>query len=195
MKQFASSLLVSTGLLVLVIALIAGNTGQAFGAPNASNTAQLSATVAADDLVMLQRRFTSIRGQVCTGELGVPTNRVFPDGTQELFVVPAGKALVLTDLEGEITKNLSAGWPVGSIGVLTATLTGAVANQTVSARAQINADALSAGIVTMKLHLQSGVVVDSGASVCLRAFAVYSTGVSTAHVGADVRLHGYLIAR
>ena len=194
MKQFASSLLLSTGLLVLVFALIAGNTGQAFGAPNASNTAQLSATVAADDLVMLQRRFTSGRGP-CTGELGVPTNRVFPDGTQELFVVPTGKALVLTDLEGEITKNPNAAWFVGSVGVLTATLTGAVANQTVRARAQINADAHSAGIATVKLHLQSGVVADSGASVCLRASVVYSNGGGIATLGTDVRLHGYLIAR
>lgn len=192
--KHASSLLVSTGLLVLVVALTAGNTSQAFGAPGASNTAQLNATVAADDLVMLQRRFTSGRGP-CTGDLGVPTNRVFPDGTQEPFVVPAGKALVVTDLEGEITKNLGAGWFEGSIGVLTATLTGAVANQTVRARAQINADALTAGIVTTKLHLQSGVVADSGASVCLRAAVVYSNGSGIANVGTDVRLHGYLIAR
>ena len=193
MKQLASSLLVSTGLLVLPFA-IAGNTGHAFGAPNASNTAQLSATVAVDDLVMLQRRFTSGRGP-CTGELGVPTNRVFPDGTQELFVVPAGKALVLTDLEGEITKNLNAAWFVGSIGVLTATLTGAVANQTVRARAQIDGDALSASIVTIKLHLESGAVADSGAAVCLSAIVVEKMGFRSANLGTDVRVYGYLIER
>ena len=193
MKQ-ALSLLVSTGLLVLVFALTAGNTGQASGVPNASTTAQLNATVAADDLVMLQRRFAAGRG-ACTDALGLPTNRVFPDGTQELFVVPAGKALVVTDLEGEVIKNPQAGWSTGSIGVLTATLTGAVANQTVRARAQINAEALSGGIVTTKLHLESGVVADSGASVCLRASVVHSNGSGTAYVGTDVRLYGYLIAR
>ena len=104
MKQLASSRFASTGLLVLVFALTAGDTGQASGAPIASSTAQLSATVAADDLVMLERSFTSGRGP-CPDELGVPTNRVFPDGTREVFVVPAGKALVLTDIEGEITRN------------------------------------------------------------------------------------------
>jgi hypothetical protein len=192
MKQ-ASSLLVSTGLL-LVLALTAGHTGLAFGAPNGSNTAQLSATVAADDLVMLERRFASGRGP-CTGDLGAPTNRVFPDGTTELFVVPAGKALVLTDLEGEITKKSGVAWPVGSIGLLTATLTGAVENQTMRARTQINADAVSAGIATMTLHLQSGVVADSGAYVCLRAIVASSTFIGSANVGTDVRLHGYLIAR
>jgi hypothetical protein len=120
---------------------------------------------------------------------------VFPDGSEEVFVVPAGKALVLTDLEGEITKKLSAAWPIGSVGHLTARLTGAVENQVVRARAQINADAVSAGIAAMELHLQSGVVADSGAAVCLSASVVYSTGVSSANVGTDVRLHGYLIDR
>ena len=196
MKPLASSLLASTGLLLLVLVFVftTGDTGHASGAPIASSTAQLSATAAVDDFVMLERSFTASRGP-CGDDLGVPTNRVFPDGTQEAFVVPAGKALVLTDIEGEITKKYNAGWPIGSVGLLTATLTGAFANQTVRARTQINADAVSAGIATMNLHLQSGVVVDSGGSVCLRASVIYSTGVSSANVGADVRLHGYLIAR
>jgi hypothetical protein len=189
----ASSLLVSTGLLVLVFALTTSHTGQAFGAPNASNAAQLSATVAADDLVTLVRRLDA--GRPCTSELGFPTNRVFPDGTQESFVVPTGRALVITDLEGEITKKPSVAWPVGSIGYLTATLTGAVANQTVRARTPITADAVSAGIATMELHLQSGVVADSGATICLRALVASSTFSGTSNVGTDVRLHGYLIAR
>jgi hypothetical protein len=193
-KQLISSSLVSTGLVVLALALTAGHAGHAIGAPGVSHAAQLSSTVAADDLVTLVRRFASGRGP-CTGELGSPTDRVFPDGTRELFVVPAGKAFVLTDLEGEITKSLSAAWPVGSIGVLTATLTGAVANQTVRARAQLNGDAVSEGIVTTKLHLESGVVADSGASVCLRANVMWSSGFGIAVLGVDPRVHGYLIAR
>ena len=104
MKRLASSLLVSTGLLVLMLTFSASNT-QAVGAPSMSSTAQLSATTAAEDHVVLERRFDSTRGP-CTPELGVPTNRVFPDGTREFFVVPAGKAFVLTDLEGEITEKI-----------------------------------------------------------------------------------------
>jgi hypothetical protein len=127
--------------------------------------------------------------------VGIPTDRVFPDGTRELFVVPAGQAFVLTDLEGEIIKSSAAAWPVGSIGVLTATLTGAVANQYVRARAQLNGDAVSGGIVTVKLHLQSGVVADSGASVCLTAAVFYPNGFGTAVLGTEPRVHGYLIAR
>ena len=150
MKRLASSLLVSTGLLVLILTVSASNM-QAGGAPSMS--AQLSATTAAEDHVVLERRFDSTRGP-CTPDLGVPTNRVFPDGTREFFVVPAGKAFVLTDLEGEITEKTSAVWFVGTIGILNATLTGAVANQFVRARAPLNADSVSAGIGTMKLHLE-----------------------------------------
>jgi hypothetical protein len=193
MKRLASSLLLSTGLLVLILTLSASNT-QAGGAPSMSSTAQLSATTAAEDHVVLERRFSSTRGS-CAPELGVPTNRVFPDGTREIFVVPAGKAFVLTDLEGEITEKLDAAWSVGAIGTLNATLTGAVANQYVRARAPLNADAVSAGIATMKLHLESGAVADSGAAVCLSAVVLERNGFRTASVGTDVRVYGYLIAR
>jgi hypothetical protein len=193
MKRLASSLLVSTGLLVLILTMSASNT-QAGGAPSMSSAAQLSAATAAEDHVVLERRFASTRGP-CTPELGVPTNRVFPDGTREFFVVPAGKAFVLTDLEGEITEKLGAAWFVGGIGILNATLTGAVANQYVRARAPLNADAVNAGIATMKLHLESGAVADSGAAVCLGAVVLENNGFRAASVGTDVRVYGYLIAR
>jgi hypothetical protein len=183
MKHVASTLFVSTALLVLAFAVTAGDTARA---------AQLNATVVADDVVSLIR--SSSTGRPC--EMGFPTRRVFPDGTQEPFVVPAGKALVITDLEGEITKKSGAGWPVGSIGYLTATLTGATANQTVRARSAITADAADAGVVTTNLHLQSGVVADSGAVICLTASVVVpGTFGAVANVGNDVRLHGYLIPR
>ena len=193
MKRLASSLLLSTGLLVLILTLSASNT-QAGGAPSMSSTAQVSATTAAEDHVVLERRLNSTRGS-CTPELGVPTNRVFPDGTREYFVVPAGKAFVLTDLEGEITEKLNATWLVGAIGTLNATLTGAVANQYVRARTPLDTDAVSAGIATVKLHLQSGAVADSGAAVCLSAVVLEKNGFRAANVGTDVRAYGYLIAR
>jgi len=193
MKRLASSLLVSTGVLVLILMLSASNT-QAGGAPGMSSTAQLSATTATEDHVVLERRLTSTRGP-CTPELGVPTNRVLPDGTREFFVVPAGKAFVLTDLEGEITEKLGATWSVGTIGILNATLTGAVATQFVRARAPLDAEAVSAGIATMKLHLESGAVADSGAAVCLSAVVLEKNGFRSANVGTDVRVYGYLIAR
>ena len=192
MKRLASSLLVSTGLLILMLVFTATST-QAVGAPSLS-TAQLDPPTAAEDYVVLERRFDATRGP-CTSDLGVPTNRVFPDGTRESFVVPAGKAFVLTDLEGEITEKLGATWFVGTIGYLTATLTGGVANQYVRARAPLNAEAVSAGIATLKLHLESGAVADSGAAVCLSAVVVEKMGFRSANVGTDVRVYGYLIAR
>jgi hypothetical protein len=192
MNRQASSLLVPTGSLVLMLAFSASNP-QAFGAPTMSSTRELSATTAVEDHVVLERRFDSARGP-CT-ELGSPTNRVFPDGTREFFVVPAGKTFVLTDLEGEITEKLNAGWSVGTIGMLTAVLTGAVSNQYVRARAQLDAAAVSAGIATMKLHLESGAAADSGAAVCLSAVVVEKNGFRSANVGTDVRAYGYLIER
>jgi hypothetical protein len=193
MKTLASSPLASTGPLVLILALTASHSGQAIAAPIASRMAELNPTVAADDLVSLERRFGTSRGPCTTPQ--VPTNRVFPDGTRELFIVPAGKAFVLTDLEGEITEKSGAAWYVGGIGVLTATLTGAAGNQYARARGQVDSDAFSAGIVTVKLHLQSGIVADSGAAVCLSATLLIKNGFSAAQVGTDVRVHGYLIAR
>jgi len=192
MKRLASSLLVSMGLLMLILAFSARTT-QAVGAPSLSSTAPLEAPTAAEDYVVLERRFDATRGP-CTSDLGVPTNRVFPDGTRQSFIVPAGKAFVLTDLEGEITEKYGASWFVGTIGYLTATLTGGVANQYVRARAPLNADAVTAGIATMKLHLESGAVADSGAAVCLSALVVEKMGFRTANVGTDVRVYGYLVA-
>ena len=189
----ASSLLVSTGLLVVVLTFSASN-AQAIGAPLDSSEARLSGPTDVNDLVVLERRFESSRG-ACTADLGVPTNRVFPDGTRSLFVVPAGMAFVLTDIEGEITEKLGATWFVGTIGMLNAVLTGGVAKQFVRARGALSAEAVSAGIATLKLHLQSGVVADSGASVCLSAVIVEKNGFRSAQVGTDVRVHGYLIAR
>jgi hypothetical protein len=167
---------------------------QASGAPTVSAAAEAGATTAVEDHVVLERRFEPTRGP-CTPDLGVPTNRVLPDGSREFFVVPPGKAFVLTDLEGEITEKLGATWFVGTVGILTATLTGAIANQQVRARAPLNADAVNAGIATMKLHLQSGAVADSGAAVCLSAVVVEKNGFRSASLGTDVRVYGYLIAR
>ena len=173
----------------LILAFSASNTQAA-----APSTAQLSDATAAEDHVVLERRFEPTRGP-CTPELGVPTNRVFPDGTREFFVVPAGKAFVLTDLEGEITEKFGATWFVGTIGYLNATLTGTVANQHVRARAALDTNAVNAGIATMKLHLESGAVADSGAAVCLSAIVVEKMGFRSASLGTDVRAYGYLIER
>jgi hypothetical protein len=120
---------------------------------------------------------------------------VFPDGTRESFVVPAGKVFVLTDLEGEVTEKYGAAWSVGTIGMLTAVLTGGISNQYVRARTPLDADAVSAGIATTKLHLESGAVADSGAAVCLSAVVIEKMGFRTADVGTDVRAYGYLVAR
>ena len=189
MTRPASSLLVSTGLLVLTFS---ASNMQGAGAPTTASAVEFSEAAAAEDRVVLERRFEATRGP-CTADVGLPTNRVFPDGTRALFVVPAGKVFVLTDLEGEITEKYNAAWSVGAIGILTATLTGAVANQHVRARAPLDANAVNAGIATVKLHLQSGAVADAGATVCLSGVVVEKMGFVTANVGTDVRVYGYLI--
>ena len=193
MKRLASPPLVSAGLLALMLTFSASNT-QADSAPGMSSPLQLGEATPVEDRVVLERRFESARGP-CTPDLGVPTNRVFPDGTRQMFVVPAGKAFVLTDLEGEIVEKTGAVWFAGTIGVLTATLTGSVANQYVRARAPLNAEAVVAGIATMKLHLESGAVADSGAGVCLSAVVLEKNGFRSANLGTDVRAYGYLVER
>ena len=70
MKRLASLLLVSTGLLVLILTFSASNP-QAVGAPSMSRTAELSATTAVEDHVVLERRFDSTRGP-CTGLAFLP---------------------------------------------------------------------------------------------------------------------------
>ena len=193
MRRLASFLLLWTPPLILLLAFHANNT-RAVAAAGMSSTAGQSATTAAEDYVVLERRFEATRG-ACTADLDSPTNRVLPDGMREFFVVPAGKAFVLTDLEGEITERTGAPWFIGSIGFLNATLTGAVANQLVRARVPLDVAAASAGIATLKLHLESGAVADSGATVCLSAIVVEKNGFRAANVGTDVRAYGYLIAR
>jgi hypothetical protein len=185
-------LLVSTALLVAVT--VSGRSAEATGIPVEPVATEVAATPNVAELVVLERRFDATRG-VCTSDVGVPTNRVLPDGTRELFVVPAGMAFVLTDIEGEITEKFGAAWFVGTVGMLNAVLTGGVANQYVRARAPINGEAVTSGILTLKLHLQSGAVADSGASVCLSAVVIEKNGFRSANVGTDVRVHGYLIAR
>ena len=56
MKRLASSLLVSTGLLVLILTFSASNT-QAVSAPRMSSTAEPGETTAVEDHVVLERRF------------------------------------------------------------------------------------------------------------------------------------------
>lgn len=193
MKRLVSSVLALAGLLAVALT-VSGIHAQAAGAPGMSSTAEPSAPAAVEDHVVLERRFDSTRGP-CTADLGVPMNRVLPDGTRDYFIVPAGKAFVLTDLEGEITEKYGATWLAGTIGILTATLTGGIANQHVRARAPLNAEAITAGIVTMKLHLESGAVADAGAGVCLSAVVLEKNGVKSASLGTDIRAYGYLIAR
>ena len=193
MRRLASFLLFWTPLLILIFAFNANNT-RAVAAAGMSNTAAQGAPTTAEDYVVLERRFDTTRVE-CTSDQGVATNRVLPDGTRELFVVPAGKAFVLTDLEGEITEKTGAAWFIGSIGYLTATLTGAVADQRVRARVPLDVAAATAGIATMKLHLESGAVADSGATVCLSAVVIDANGFRTANLGTDVRAYGLLIAR
>jgi hypothetical protein len=196
MNRLLSALLAATGLLVLVFALTLGDPGEALGRPTGLDAVQASATATADDLVLLEARLSGLR-RPCTGD-DRPTDRILPDGTRALFVVPLGKAFVLTDMEGDIQQGNSdlVAWSAGEVGVLRATITGPVAEPIeVRARAQIGADAASIGYLTLKVHLQSGVVVDSGASLCIDAMVLRRGGSKTAVVAGGAKLFGYLIPR
>ena len=103
MKRLASSLLVSTGLLVLILTFSASST-RAGGAPSVLVRTTQCGDSAEDDVV-LERRFDSDSTRPCSPGVGVPTNRVFPDGTREFFVVPPERPSCSPTSKGRSPKN------------------------------------------------------------------------------------------
>jgi hypothetical protein len=124
----------------------------------------------------------------------VPVARVFPDGTSvPTFVVPAGKVLVVTDLDGIIRQDVP--WTVGRVGALGAGIpVGSITRAVLAAHAPLNADAVSAGMVAMSLHSQAGYLFGPDVPVCVFASQIYPNGGSRAQV-VRARLQGYLISQ
>jgi hypothetical protein len=119
--------------------------------------------------------------------------RVFPDATSvPTFVVPA-KCWFVTDLDGIIRQDVP--WTVGRVGALGVGIpVGSITRAVLAAHAPLNADAVSAGMVSMSLRSQAGYLFGPDVPVCVFASQIYPNGGSRAQV-VRARLQGYLISQ
>ena len=122
-----------------------------------------------------------------------PVARILPDGTfTPAFSVPAGKMLVLTDLEAIIRQG-AVPWTAGNAGVLTAFQNSPFPRPTLRALGPLTSEAVSAEMVSMAVHVQSGVVMGPNVTVCVSAGVIFPNGGGVADV-VQASLQGYLIA-
>jgi len=120
-----------------------------------------------------------------------PMTRVFPDGTNvAAFTVPPGMVLVVTDLEGIVRETVT--WTAGRVAALTAFST-AGSSPRIRAYAPLITEAVFGGVVSMNVHLQSGVVIGPNLNVCVSASVFTQNGFTAAAVS-QALLQGYLIA-
>lgn len=139
---------------------------------------------------------TLVNAVVDTGPCfsGRTTVRVLPDGTKVPFVVPPGRVLLLTDMQGIVSQLYPALWNANHVGrVVTLRARGANQNnyQILEATAPLTSGAIAAGIAPVEIHLTSGVVMGPGSTVCVNASIMQSNG-GFAAVG-EARLQGILL--
>ena len=197
MRIFKRSLVIAGGLLILTLSFTLTPAGQAVAQGmkpllveviNTEETPVPVTLIGGNEPVQLAVLFEDDEG--CPGGTW-PVQRILPDGSVvRPFSVPAGKVLVLTDLDGEIEEEVP--WEVGEIGHLSVFPldSGSLA---LRASTQLTADAVSQKIVSMSTHLQSGALIGSERAVCVGASTTEPNGFAIADVRrADMR--GYLIA-
>jgi hypothetical protein len=179
-----SRLFAAAGLIVAMLALTA---------PNGGGVAAHGAKPAVPVAEHVQLEYAGVLNNPCFSG-AVPVARVFPDGTSvPAFVVPADSVLVITDVDGIIRQDVP--WTLGYVGALGAGIpVGSITKTILAAYAPLNADALSAGMVSMSLHSQAGYRFGPGLPVCVFATQIYPNGGSTADV-VRARLQGYLITQ
>lgn len=178
-----SKLLAAAGLTVVMLALTVTSGGVA------AHGAKPAVPVA--DHVQLE--YVGGLNNICLSG-AVSVARVFPDGTSvPAFVVPADSVLVITDVDGIIRQDVP--WTLGYVGALGAGIpVGSINRAILAAHAPLNADAVSAGMVSMSLHSQAGYRFGPGVPVCVFATQIYPNGGSTADV-VRARLQGYLVSQ
>jgi hypothetical protein len=151
--------------------------------------AQGPTSVSADDHVQLD--YVGSASSLCPSGT-VPVARVSRDGSYvPNFAVPPGKVLVITDLDGLIRPDVP--WTSGNIGSLSAGIqVGSITRTILSAYAPLTAATVSAGIVSMSVHSQAGVLFGPNVRVCLFATQIFPNGGSRSQVS-RAKLQGYLI--
>ena len=201
MNTMRTCLAAAAGLIILTLSLTFTGSGSAFAQGMKPLLVQVMNTsaepipvtpvVPAADRVMLE--YHGGGNEPCS--VGTfPVSRIFPDGTSTpAFSVPAGKMLVLTDLEGIIRQDPGLLWTVGLVGDLAAIQNTPFPKPTLRAFAPLTSEAVSGEMVSMGVHLQSGVVMGPNVTVCVVATVIFPNGGGVADV-VRALLQGYLIA-
>jgi hypothetical protein len=101
--------------------------------------------------------------------------------------------LVLTDLEGIIRQSGNLTWTAGEVGSLNVSASSQIPRIFLRAYGPFTNEAVSAGMVFMSTHAESGVVVGPLLTICVGANVNFPNGGGAANVS-QARLHGYLIS-
>jgi hypothetical protein len=192
-----TTILAAVGLMVLMLTFATGGARVAAQGMKPllvqiMNTAEVPVPVVSPIDRVLLRTQGGVPTGVCPN-YARELQRVLPDGTfAESFTVPPGKMLVLTDLEALVEQRPDLTWSIGDL-VSVSAFFGNVLSAVITAHGPLTADALSAEIATVSMHLQTGGVIGPNHAVCV------SAGIDRVHGGyaadlAEARLHGYLIA-
>jgi hypothetical protein len=200
MNTLKACLGAAAGLVVLTLTFTLTDSGRAVAQGMKPLLVQVANTVAepvpvttvvpAADRVLLE--FLGFEGNACPAQT-VPLSRILPDGTVEnAFSVPAGRMLVLTDLEGLIRPNTNVGWVAGEVGSLNVR-TNSTLRTFLRAYGPFTNEAVSMGMVFLSTHAESGVAVGPLSNLCVSATVNFPNGGGIAEVG-QARVHGYLIS-
>ena len=158
-------------------------------ANTAAEPVPVTTVVPAADRVLLE--FLGFTNNACP-ESTVPLSRILPDGTvDDAFSVPAGRMLVLTDLEGIIRPGIP--WTAGHVGGLSVRINSQSPRTFLRAHGPLTSEAVSEGLVFMSTHVQSGAVIGPLFSICVFANVSHANGGGIAEVK-EARVHGYLIS-
>lgn len=119
--------------------------------------------------------------------------RIGPDGqaAAEAFAVPAGHALVVTDVEWTVYESPN-NYTAGTLLQFAISLGGGIHPAVFEDSLPIGADLASAGVAAGRASSTTGFVVRPGATICPYASALTSFGGSS-HTPTSVTLRGYLI--
>jgi hypothetical protein len=130
------------------------------------------------------------------GPGGSTFTRTLADGTAQfadIFVVPAGKALVVTDIgAGAIAANGSP-WSVGTLVTIDLRF-GVASSRGIQWQKTVVVDAATAAAQSLWLNerVLGGVVFGPGQVVCMRTGLGFGTSPANAFATTLNRLHGYL---
>ena len=198
MKRFKEVFFAAIALGALTLTLTLTSTGQAIAQGmkpmlvqiinTATNPVPVVPVISAADRVQLEIG----SDPACNGS-SRSFRRIFADGSVEQpFAVPAGKVLIITDLQGTVRRFADNMFPAGRIASLVVSVGTEPDQPRFAARAAITADAESSGIITVEAHSETGIAGGSNGLLCAGAAVLSHGGVNLASVD-RASVQGFLI--